>query len=246
KIESPNNRITEFTNLVAGTYVFRLTVKDNEGASHYDDVTITVKSSSSSSNKPPVANAGPDQTITLPTNSVKISSSATDPDGTISTYRWSYVSGPSSYKITAPNNRITEFTGLVAGTYVFRLTVTDNGGATHYDDVTITVKSSSSSTNKPPVANVGPDQTITLPTNSVKISASATPPHRTSNPYRWSYVSGPNSYKITAPNNRITEFTNLVAGTYVFRLTVTDNGGATNYADVTITVKSSSSSSNKP
>src|SRR5690606_41003831 len=89
------------------------------------------------------------------------SGSATDPDGTISTYRCSYVSGPNSYKITAPNNRITEFTNLVAGTYVFRLTVTDNGGATNYADVTITVKSSSSSSNKPPVANAGPDQTIT-------------------------------------------------------------------------------------
>src|SRR5690606_31680543 len=173
------------------------------------------------------------------------SGSATDPDGTISTYRCSYVSGPSSYKITAPNNRITEFTNLVAGTYVFRLTVTDNGGATNYADVTITVKSSSSSTNKPPVANAGPDQTITLPTNSVKISSSATDPDGTISTYRWSYVSGPSSYKITAPNNRITEFTNLVAGTYVFRLTVTDNGGATNYADVTITVKSSSSSDRK-
>jgi predicted esterase len=234
KIVSPNSKSTEVTNLVVGTYVFRLTVKDNSGASTVDDVTVTVKTAN---NKPPMANAGPDQTITLPTNSVKISGSATDPDGTISTYRWSYVSGPSSYKIESPNNRITEFTGLVAGTYVFRLTVTDNGGATHYDDVTITVKSSSSSTNKPPVANVGPDQTITLPTNSVKISASATDPDGTISTYRWSYVSGPNSYKITAPNNRITEFTNLVAGTYVFRLTVTDNGGATNYADVTITVK---------
>ncbi len=38
-------------------------------------------------NRPPVANAGPDQTIILPVNSVTLDGSAsTDPDGTITSY----------------------------------------------------------------------------------------------------------------------------------------------------------------
>ncbi|MFD3004041.1 PKD domain-containing protein, partial [Pontibacter toksunensis] len=47
-------------------------------------------------NQPPVANAGPDKTITLPTSSVQLSGSATDSDGTISGYSWSQVSGPNT------------------------------------------------------------------------------------------------------------------------------------------------------
>jgi hypothetical protein len=42
--------------LVAGTYTFRLTVKDNAGASAYDDVVVTVNSAGS---KPPISSATP-------------------------------------------------------------------------------------------------------------------------------------------------------------------------------------------
>ena len=39
-------------------------------------------------NQLPSANAGTDQNITLPTNSVSLNGSGTDPDGTITTYLW--------------------------------------------------------------------------------------------------------------------------------------------------------------
>ena len=43
-------------------------------------------------NRPPVANAGPDQTIILPVNSVTLDGSAsTDPDGTITSYKWAKI-----------------------------------------------------------------------------------------------------------------------------------------------------------
>ena len=51
-------------------------------------------------NIPPTANAGTDQTITLPTNTVSLSGSGTDPDGTISSYSWTKISGPASGTIT--------------------------------------------------------------------------------------------------------------------------------------------------
>ena len=47
-------------------------------------------------NIPPNANAGSDQTITLPINSVNLSGTGTDSDGSISSYAWSSVSGPAS------------------------------------------------------------------------------------------------------------------------------------------------------
>lgn len=53
---------------------------------------------------------------------------------------WTKVSGPSTYSIGTPNAMSTPITSMTtAGTYVFRLTVTDNAGATAYDDVQITV-----------------------------------------------------------------------------------------------------------
>lgn len=55
------------------------------------------------SNQPPVANAGPDQIITLPIDSVVLDGSAsTDADGQIVNYKWTKVSGPVSSLIINP------------------------------------------------------------------------------------------------------------------------------------------------
>lgn len=97
-------------------------------------------------NQPPVANAGADQTITLPTSSVNLSGSASnDPDGTITSYQWSFV-GLSSGTIVSPTSSNTTVTGLVAGTHTLQLQVTDNNGATDTDTVVITVNAAVAST----------------------------------------------------------------------------------------------------
>ena len=66
-------------------------------------------------NRPPVANAGADQVITLPTNSVNLNGSATDPDNNITSYQWTKISGPSSFTIANPNAVQTQVTNLVEG-----------------------------------------------------------------------------------------------------------------------------------
>ncbi len=101
---------------------------------------------SSTSNQAPVANAGVNQTITLPTSSVTLSGSGSDADGTISSYGWVKLSGPSSGTITSPSSASTTVTGLAQGTYQFVLTVTDNGGATGKDTVDIVVQQNSTVT----------------------------------------------------------------------------------------------------
>ena len=98
------------------------------------------------SNSIPVANAGSDKTVTLPTNKVTLYGSGTDANGSISKYYWSKVSGPSSYTFSTTTAGTTTVGSLVAGTYVFRLKVTDNAGATDYDDVSVIVKSSTTTT----------------------------------------------------------------------------------------------------
>lgn len=59
-------------------------------------------------NKPPVARAGLDQTITLPANSVILDgSSSTDPENNIRTYVWRKIFGPSCL-IKNPSLPVTE------------------------------------------------------------------------------------------------------------------------------------------
>ena len=66
-------------------------------------------------NIPPVANAGADQAITLPVNTVTLTGSGSDSDGTIAGYQWTKISGPSSYNIVNPTSAVTTITGLVQG-----------------------------------------------------------------------------------------------------------------------------------
>src|SRR5580765_7173100 len=48
----------------------------------------------------PVGNAGPDQTITIPINSVMLNGSGSyDPDGSIMAYNWTKIGGPAQYTI---------------------------------------------------------------------------------------------------------------------------------------------------
>ncbi len=86
----------------------------------------------------PTAQAGADRTAD-PGATVTLSGSGTDSDGTIQGYAWSQVSG-TSVTLQNANTAQASFTAPdTAGPLVFRLTVTDNLGATDTDDVTVTV-----------------------------------------------------------------------------------------------------------
>ncbi|HEX9511994.1 MAG TPA: hypothetical protein VF939_15995 [Puia sp.] len=91
-------------------------------------------------NKSPVAKAGTDREISMPANSVILDGSAShDVDGKVVYYKWLKTSGPSGCKIISFANVSTAITGLVPGTYVFTLKVTDNGWATDTASVKIKV-----------------------------------------------------------------------------------------------------------
>ncbi|WKX76123.1 PKD domain-containing protein [Zobellia laminariae] len=87
----------------------------------------------------PTANAGPNQNITLPTNSVTLDGSdSEDLDGSIKSYKWTKVGGTGT--INSPNSVSTSVTGLTnVGSYTFILTVTDNENAESSDLVIVTV-----------------------------------------------------------------------------------------------------------
>ncbi len=114
-------------------------------------------------NKAPVANAGTDQTITLP-NPVTLTGTVTDdglPVGAQLTITWSKVSGPGTVTFSNPNSTSTTASFSALGTYVLRLTANDSllPGT---DDVQVTVNGAA-----PAIASVSPNngrqgQTLTV------------------------------------------------------------------------------------
>ncbi|WP_462248495.1 PKD domain-containing protein [Ferruginibacter sp.] len=226
-ITNPNAASTSVTAFIQGVYKFELTVTDNSGATGRDTIQVAVFAP----NVAPTANAGLNQSITLPTNTVTLNGSGNDVDGTITAYRWMRIAGPANGTITSTTAAVTSVTGLTAGVYLFELQVTDNSGATGRDTAQITVNAA----NIPPVANAGPDQSVTLPTNSVTLSGSGTDADGTVVAYSWKQLSGPID-KLTSTNTAISVLDNLLEGVYTFELTVTDNRGATDKDSVTVTV----------
>jgi poly(3-hydroxybutyrate) depolymerase len=237
-LANPSGATTGLSNLVQGTYSFRLVVTDNNGATDDDTVNVVVNPAPPPPNQAPNANAGADITITLPTNNTVLNGAASsDADGTINAYSWTYINGPAQYSIANNSASSTALTNLVQGTYSFRLVVTDNNGATDSDTVRVTVNAVAPPPNQAPVANAGADITLTLPANSTTLDASAsTDADGSIASYSWSIVNGPAQFTIANPNGAATAFSNLVQGTYTLRLVVTDNNGATDDDTIVVTV----------
>jgi hypothetical protein len=74
-------------------------------------------------------------------------SGSTDPEQSALTYLWQRIpGGPDAEVIIAsPNTVSTTVSNLLQGTYYFRLTVTDAGGAENHEDVAVTVNGSTTS-----------------------------------------------------------------------------------------------------
>ena len=123
-----------------GTYTVTLTVTDDEGATHNASQDVSV--SGNTSNNPPTADAGPDQSLTDSDESGDESvtldgSDSTDPDGDNLTFSWSL----DGSEIGTGETYLHTF---AIGSHTITLTVSD-GEFTHSDDVRITVSESAGS-----------------------------------------------------------------------------------------------------
>lgn len=245
-IENPSEAKTVVSKLSEGTYVFKLTVTDDQGATGSDTVTVTVLPLP---NVPPVAIAFAEpSSVILSARGSGVSQlsgvESKDPDGEIKSYVWSLSSGPTGGAIiNNPDSEKTLVTFTQPGNYVFKLTVTDNKGAT--DTTTVTVTVTVPQQNLPPVAKASAnpatiifnaDQQLT----SLLDSNGSVDPDGTITKFNWSLSSGPTTGAvISTPDKPTTTVSFSQVGIYVFNLTVTDDKGASDSATATITVNAS-------
>lgn len=184
-------------------------------------------------NSIPVANAGPDRTITLPLSSIALNgSTSTDADGNIVRASWAVIQSPGGGWIQNGNSISANAHNLSQGVYKFELTVVDNRAGWSKDTITITVNPTSA--NVPPVAAAGTDAVTAQPVVPLDATSSYDPDGYIST-YTWKQVAGPAAANVnctTCPNPLIS----LPAkGTYAVELEVVDNIGARTKDTVYIT-----------
>ena len=112
-----------------GTYTITLVVNDGKVDSEPSTTTADI----TEVNDPPVADAGPDQTVIVDEVVTFDGSGSDDIDGTINAYDWDFGDGNTGVGVTTTHAYGT------AGTYTVVLTVTDNGGLTDTDEAIVTV-----------------------------------------------------------------------------------------------------------
>ncbi len=201
-----------------GTYTLQLIVNDGTTNSIADTLTVT------STNTPPVADAGSDQNITTLRQVQLNGSGSSDVENDPLAYAWTIDIRPEGSTANISDTTIVNptFTPDIDGAYVLKLTVNDGVPDNNATD-TVTIISTP---NTKPVANAGPDQnSITL--QQVQLDGSGSNDADNSPApitYRWSIVSKPAISNINLSSMVIATptFTPDVDGAYVLELIVND------------------------
>jgi YVTN family beta-propeller protein len=215
-----------FTPDIFGNYTVELVVTDSRGLSSSPDIALI-----STINTPPVADAGPDQAVTILNTLVELDGTESyDLDGDDIYYFWElHRPEGSSALLSDPYSPTPTFVADVHGDYVITLLVKDTWAQ---DSDTVMV----SFDNIAPVANAGGNQSVIVEDTVVLDGSGSSDANEDPITYSWSFVSKPvgSVADFTDPTSQVTEFTADVAGNYVVSLTVND--GLVDSAPSNITV----------
>ncbi|NXQ98055.1 K319L protein, partial [Sagittarius serpentarius] len=230
---SSDTAILKLTNLVPGDYTFSLTVVDSDGASNSTTANLTV---SKAVDYPPVANAGPNQVITLPQNSITLYGNQSTDDHSIVSYEW--LLSPNSkgkvMEMQGVRTPVLQLSAMQEGDYTYQLIVTDSAGHQSTAEVTVIVQPEN---NKPPKADAGPDKELTLPVDSTTLDGSKSSDDQKIVSFLWEKTRGPDGVKLENANSSIATVTGLQVGTYEFTLTVKDERNLQSQSSVNVIVK---------
>ncbi|XPV75749.1 MAG: PKD domain-containing protein [Desulfovibrio sp.] len=202
---------------------FRLTVRDPDGQTDTDDVTVNV----AFLNDAPIADAGPNQQIEVGGLVTLKGDNSYDSDVEAITYKWTQTDGNSTVTLSDDTAANPTFTApATPGSLRFNLTVKDTAGLEGNDDVVCNVVPVGSG-KVAPIAAAGPDCTVAL---GAKVSLNGFNSHALGadnylTSYSWRRVSGP-AVTIGSTSSARTSFTAPnTAAELVFELTVKDKNG---------------------
>jgi hypothetical protein len=169
---------------------FELTVTDSGGLKDTDNAIVNV----TGKNEPPIADAGPDQTVgeeSLVTLDGSNSSDPEGPKGKSLLYQWKQTAGMPSVTLSNPQSVQPMFTApnVSSGgaSLRFELTVTDSGGLQSTDTTIVNVTGD----NDPPTANAGADQTVDENTVVILHGSNSYDPDDGIKSYQWEQIGGP-------------------------------------------------------
>ncbi len=218
-----------------GLYVVQLIVNDG----HVDSAPASTTITANAVNRPPVANAGPNQTASVGSVVTLDGSGSSDPDGDPLTYLWTATVKPSgsTASLSSATSVKPTFVPDRIGTYVFSLVVNDGKVASTAVSVSITVVTS----NRAPVANAGVDQNVAVGATVTLDGSRSSDPDGDALTFSWTMVSRPagSTAALSSTTASKPTFVADVAGRYSFSLTVSD--GRLSSAASTVAVNAAAS-----
>jgi len=223
---------------IAGIYTAKLNVTDNSGSTAVTTQSITI------TDRPPVVATVLSSTNPSPGQSIIITITASDPDGTVvtTTVNWGdgttdTISGPPS----TDSHAYSLANGTPSATFTITVTVHDNSGFTTSATPSITV------TDLPPVITWTPPPATTMSGQTVTVALSTSDPDGTVTGVTVNWGDGKvdtlrsgtttdsHTYSLANPAN---------SASYTITVTLVDNSGSTKTATSSITVQSNQPTSN--
>jgi PKD repeat protein len=252
-MQNTHTPFLSLSHLEEGIYTFELKVTDAKGQNSTSKVHVFVKPPT---NLPPVARAGNNVTISLPLTWMILNANESTDDIKITQYIWRQLSGPSNSLILNANDSIANATSLTLGDYIFEVTVIDENNNNATDRVKITVIQGKFKyyvnlkcllnvyffleKNAAPVAKIlNGNRNVTLPLSVLIFNGSSSYDDLAIVNYSWTRESDSLAVGNVIGNSDhepVLQLTNIVAGQYIYKLTVSDEQGLTGSEKVTITV----------
>jgi hypothetical protein len=191
----------------------------------------TDPSDENSKPQPPIADAGPDQTVDEAITVTLNGTNSSDLDGTIATYFWEQTAGTlvtlSDPLAPQPDFTTPDNLGAEGEALAFQLTVTDDCELQHTSTCIVNIKTD---LNNPPAADAGPDQTVDQGIGVTLDGSFSSDPDDGDDiaSYQWIQVSGT---LVTLSDSTAVQPSFTTSGveqegeSLSFELTVIDNGG---------------------
>jgi PKD repeat protein len=215
-----DHRDESHTYASAGTYPVRLTVTDDDGASHTAEHAVTVDA----------PNQRPSAQFTWTCNNLdcQFIDQSTD-DGTVASWRWDFDDSGSESTAQSPQHTFSE-----AGTYRVRLDVEDNEGESSRIEQDVTVSEPPPPPNQPPTAAFSPTSCTTGQPCQFSSEGSN---DSDGSIVGWAWNFGDSGSPDNASSSENPSHTYALAGTYPVSLSVTDDDGATTTASGDVVVQ---------